>query len=508
MTLAERAVWFCNNLTLTDEWIGQRVVLRPWQEEIVRALHAQRDDGKTKIRRSLLLLPRKQAKTQLSAMVSAFHILGTGKQGQTALVAASDREQASHLFNKVVSFIDRDPFLARQCRVLHTTKVVEVPKLGNTLRVLSSDGRRQHGSNPSLIVADEMAQWGPRGRELLTALTTGFGARTEHLTLIISTQANSRDNILYEEYAYACKVRDRIIDDPEYLPVIYQAGEEDDWSDPSVWRKAMPALGDFCSRDYIESFAKRAKDSPAVESEFRQYFLCQLVAGQSKFIADHKWKACGQEAVDPEALKGAACFAGMDLASVEDVTALVLLFLVADGTYHVIPFFWLPRATADKKKAQGDSRWVNWARDGYLTLTEGETTDYSQVEAKVLELATVYDMQKLWCDAYNANHLCNNLVLNGIQVGYLAQTAKGLNSATKYLSKIIIDGSLRHGNHPVLNWMSQNVEVKVDRNENLALCKPSQSEKIDGIVALVDALAAAMSTFSMQEYTTDIAPKA
>jgi len=308
----DRAVRFINNLTLSDDFAGQPFRLRPWQARIPRTLFGTiRPDGLRQYRRCLLFLPRKQAKTQLSAAIATYGILGSGREGQQVLLAASDREQASHLYRKSVQMIAADPWLDAQCRVYSSAKRIETKRTGNVLQVLSSDGRRLHGHNPSTVIIDEVHT--QPNRELYDALTSAFGARRDPLTLLISTAGHRRDSLLHDEYEYACKVRDGLIDDPEYLPIIYEAGPDDDWTSESVWHKAMPALGDFANLDFIRSECRKAREMASEESKFRQLYLNQWVASQMKWLNRPKWDACGLFKHDPAELLGRPCYGGLDL---------------------------------------------------------------------------------------------------------------------------------------------------------------------------------------------------
>lgn len=495
---ADRAIWFMENLTLTEEYLGKPVVLRPWQKEIVRGIHAQNEDGSPKIRQALLMLPRKCGKTEYAAFESLYHTYATGKTGQSCILAASSIKQASKTFDKLLKIVKADPFLRKQSRILASKKFIEVPHLGNTLEVISSDGNDAHGGNPSLVVLDELHVFGDsrKGRALYDALATSFGARSNYLFLIISTQANSRTSLMYQEYEYAKCVKDGTIDDPTYFSYLCEAPSGSDWTKEETWFQAMPALGDFLELDYIQRQFLKTKDNPAKESAFRQYHLNELVAGVSKFVSHEKWLACAALPVpSDDQLKGQPCFGGLDLSSIEDYTAFVLVFRTEEGTLVVKPYFWLPRKRAEELAAKGDRRHLEWADKGYVHLTEGETVDYTAIQAKIIELSEIYDIQLLLADVWNANHLCLQLRSEGIKVNFLQQSARGLNAPTKILQKSIIDVTLAHGNHPVLNWMADNVGTKVDSHENIWLTKAAGREgKIDGMSAMVSAIAGSVAS--------------
>lgn len=485
----DRAVRFINNLTLSDDFLGQPMRLRPWQEDIVRRLKTTRPDGSLAIRKAFLMLPRKQAKTQLSACLATEHILGTPRTGQTAVVAASDRYQAGHLFKKVKTIIEADAFLDRQCRIYSGVKRIETRKTGNVLQVLSSDGRRAHGENPSLAILDEV--WTQPNTELFDALTSGFGTRTEYLTLLISTQGNRRDSLVYQQYEYAKGVLSGKIVDPEYLAILYEAKAEDDWTSEETWRRAMPALGDFASLEFIRSEFRLALEIPSEESKFRQFYLNQLVAASSKWVNRAKWDLCGEKTFDPKDLVGRPCFAGLDLSSTSDITAMVLVFPMDDGSFRVICHFWIPENYAIERDRKGHTQYRRWQQRGHLKFTSGGEIDYPEIEADIPKILAPYKVQSVLVDPYNATSTTQRLAAAKLPVVKCRQGWQTMSDPIKYTEVLISKGLLWHGDNPVLNWMADNVVVHRDRQDNLTFDKLNSADKIDGFPAMVMGVAGA-----------------
>jgi phage terminase large subunit-like protein len=486
---ADRAAKWISNLTLTEAYQGKPFQLRPWNEAIVRKLETRGLNGLKQYRKCLLLLPRKQAKTQLAAAYSVYHILGTKNVGEEAVVAASDRDQASHLFRKASTMIEADPYLDRQCRVYKASRVIEVKKSGNTLKVLSSDGRRQHGGNPSLVIIDELHT--QKGRELYDALTSSFGARTEYLALFVSTQGNSRNSVLWDEYQYACKVRDGLVDDPEYLPIVYEAPLDADWTDERVWHQAMPALGDFCNLEFIRGEFRKAREQPSEESKFRQLYLNQLVASEAKWLNRLKWDKCGAFPVDFAALKGRKSYWGLDLSNTSDITALVGVFPF-DDFYVILPYFWVPRGYATLRAKRDQVKYFDWERKGFLEFSDGDEIDYPYLERRIPELLKPFKVQMLNVDPHNATSTAQRLAAQGIPIQKCQQGWRTMSPAIKYLDVMISKGHIHHGNNPVLNWMADNTVVHRDRAQNFTFDKTASPDKIDGVVAMTMGLAEAM----------------
>lgn len=485
MNPGDRAVRWISNLTLCEAFQGQPFNLLPWQADgIIRPIFSG------SYHRCLLLLPRKQAKTQISAAVGTYSILGSGKVGQAVLCAASDRDQASHLFDKCVTMITADPYLEKQVRIYSSKKRIEVKRGGNYLQVLSSEGRRQHGQNPSLVLFDEVAQ--QPNRVLYDSLSSAFGARKDYLLLMLSSAGNRRDSLLWDEYQYATKVRDGLIHDPDYLPIIYEAEQDADWTDEAVWHKAMPALSTFGNIDFIRSECRKAKEIPSEESKFRQLYLNQWVASSTKWLNRAKWDLCGQHSIDPDALKGRTCYGGLDLSNTSDITAFVLVFPMDDGTYAVLPHFWLPRDYAEERDRRGRTNYLHWASQGHITLTEGDAIDHDFIHQRVVELSDLYDIREIRIDPFAGTQPGIKLRMEGLNVCFMRQGTLSMNEPVKRLEVLTARDQLRHGSSPVLNWMADNAVVVRDSNDNIKFDKESSADKIDGMVALAMGLGAAM----------------
>lgn len=492
----ERAVRWIGNLTLCDDFQGQPFRLREWQAEIPRKVYGTlKPDGKRRYRKCLLMLPRKQAKTQLSAAIGAYSILGdrkpdgSPKDGQETIAAASDRAQASHLFRKASTMIEADPYLRRQAKVYHSSKVIETRKTGNVFKVVSADGRRQHGLNPSTLLFDELHT--QPNRDLFDALTSAQQTRTEPLNLYISTAGNRRDSLCYEELQYALKVKADPSYDPSYLPIIYAADPEDDWTLETTWRKAMPALGDFCSLEFIRDEFRKALASPSEESKFRQFYLNQWVASSRKWINRKAWDACAGSKLERIDLAGAECFGGLDLSNTRDITAFVLVFPDGDA-FEVVCHFWLPRDYAEQRDRAGTTQYLRWAEAGFITLTDGGYIDHELIWSKIIDLSTRHEIRSIRLDPFEATQTAKHLLAAGLPVEMMRQTFLTLNEPTKWLEILISKGRIRHRDNPVLTMMAENAVAITDAYGCVKIAKDKSSEKIDGLIALVMALSAAM----------------
>lgn len=481
---ADRAVRFFEVcLTHTKgEWAGQPFVLSDWQRErIVRPLFGwKRADGTRRYRTAYIQIPRKAGKSTLAAGIALYLLLADDEPGAEVYSAAADREQAAIVFEMARQMAEASPQIRR--RVEPFKRALVVASTASSYKVLSSEAYTKHGLSAHGIVVDEVHAL--PDRDLWDVLTTSTGARRQPLTVAITTAGYDRNSLCYELYDYACKVRDGIVVDDQFLPVIYEAGADDDWRDPATWRKAHPGLGVSVKEEYFAGEAAKAAQMPSYENTFRRLLLNQWTEQDVRWLPMHEWDGCSTPLPD---LRGRHCYAGLDLASTTDIAALVLAFPV-DGTVYVKPLFWVPRENMPKRARRDRVPYDVWHREGFIEATDGNVTDYDVIRRRINELAQEYDIREIAVDRWNATQLATQLTGDGFNLIAFGQGYASMSGPAKELERRILGRELGHDGNPVLRWMASNVSVSTDPAGNLKPDKARSSEKIDGIVALCMAL--------------------
>lgn len=286
---SQRAVDVISRLTHTGDYAGRPFELRKWQERIIRDLFKTARDGLRVYRSCLLMLPRKNGKTELAAAIAIYCLLFDSKQGEIYL-AAADRDQAGKVFGAMMAMLRADPVLYSMVEIVESQKRIVHRKSGSFCKAISAEAYSKHGFNASVVIYDEL-HCAPN-RDLYDVLVTSQGGRLEPMMLVISTAGYDRKSILYELYAHAKKCEENPNLDPTFLPILYEAGPEDDWTSERVWKKANPALGDFRSLEDMRILCERARQIPAQEMAFRQLYLNQWTESASRWIAMASWDSC------------------------------------------------------------------------------------------------------------------------------------------------------------------------------------------------------------------------
>lgn len=465
---------------------GEPFLLEPWQGAIVASLFGWVDatTGLRRYREAFIFVARKNAKTTTAAGIALYLLICDHEAGAQVYSAAAEQSQAALIFRHAMQMVARNPALASRCRLYRAFKSIEVPETGSIFRALTADAHTKHGLSVSGAVVDELHAHPTR--DLVDVLQTATGARRQPLIVHITTSDFERISICNEKHAYASRVRDGALDDPSFLPVIYEASATDDFADPATWRKANPNLGVSVKQDYLARECARAQESPAYLNTFLRLHLNVRTNADVAWLDSTHWDACRGDLDFAEleaSLAGKECYAGLDLASTDDLNALVLYFPEHD--HAVLPYFWCPRDNAVLREKRHRVPYVQWARDGFLTLTEGNSADKDFIEARILELAKRFQIRQLAYDRFGADLIKSHLMDEGLEVVSFGQGFVSMNAPTKALDILVRSGKLRHGGHPVLRWNASNVMLKSDEADNWKPDKKRSREKIDGIVALV-----------------------
>jgi phage terminase large subunit-like protein len=178
-------------------------------------------------------------------------------------------------------------------------------------------------------------------------------------------------------------------------------------------------------------------------------------------------------------------YAGLDLASTTDLSALVLVSQDEDGTFDVVPFFWVPEQNAAERTLRDKVDYVGWIRDGYIRATDGNVTDYDVIRRDIVELAKTYNIRQIGIDRWNATQLATQLQGEGLDVVGFGQGYGSMSSPSRQLENAVLSERVRHGSHPVLSWMAANVAIQSDHQGNIKPSKAKSTERIDGIVSLI-----------------------
>ena len=487
---ADFAVSFIECLCHTKgTWAGKQFELIDWQEKIIRDIFGTlKPNGYRQFNTAYIEIPKKQGKSELAAAVSLLLCCADGEERAEVYGCAADRQQAAIVFDVAADMVRMNPALKKRVKILASQKRIIYQPTNSFYQVLSADAYSKHGFNVSGVIFDELHT--QPNRKLYDVMTKGSGdARTQPLYFLITTAGTDTNSICYEVHQKALDIMNGRKHDPTFYPVIYGSKESDDWTDPSVWKKANPSLGITVSIDKVKAAFNSAKENPAEENTFRQLRLNQWVKQSVRWMPMDKWDACAFP-VDEQALEGRVCYGGLDLSSSTDITAFVLVFPPEDESegYTILPHFWIPEDNVNLRVRRDHVPYDIWKQQGYLETTEGNVIHYGYIEQFIDNLGEKYNIQEIVFDRWGAVQMVQNLEGMGFTVVPFGQGFKDMSPTTKELMRLTLEKKIAHGGHPVLRWMMDNIYIRTDPAGNIKPDKAKSTEKIDGVVATIMAL--------------------
>lgn len=487
---ADRAVKFIENLCHTKgKWAGKRFWLLPWQEQLIRDIFGiVKPDGYRQFRTAFVEICKKVGKSELAAAVALYLLYADNEPSAEVYGAAADRQQASIVFDVARQMVEMSPALLKRSKLMTATK--RIVNYGNSgyYQVLSAEVGGKHGFSVSGLVFDEIHT--QPNRQLYDVLTKGSSdARQNPLHFIITTAGTDRHSIAYELHTKAVDILEGRRVDPTFYPVVYGLKDDEDWEDEANWYKVNPSLGYTVDIERLRDAYREAKQNPADEVTFKWLRLNMWVSSTVAWIPDAIFMK-GNEEIDLAALEGRDCYGGLDLSSTGDITALVLMFPPRDEDekYILLPFFWVPEETIPQRVKAASVPYDIWERQGYLISTEGNVIHYDFIEKFINDLAEKYHIVEIAVDRWNATQMIQNLEGDGFTMVPFGQGFASMSGPTKDFYRLLMEGQIIHGGHPVLRWMAGNVVVDTDPAGNIKVTKAKSKEKIDGIVAAIMAL--------------------
>lgn len=480
MTRGEKVCEFITTYCIAPEGdlIGKPIALLPFQRKFILDIY----DSPVGTHTAILSIGRKNGKTALIASILLAHLCGPEAVQNSQIVSgAQSKEQAAVVFELARKMVDMSPILSRLVRVQPSGKRLIGLRKNVQYRALSAEGKTAHGLSPRVAILDEVGQVVGPTDKFVSAITSAQGAYSNPLLIAISTQAPT-DADLLSTWIDAQKNAP----DPRVVCHVYSAPADCEIDDKKAWAAANPAMGKFRSIADIEKQCKQAQELPANEPEFKNLVLNMRVDATAPFVTGSVWKENGAECGP---IDGKKVWGGLDLSSVNDLTALELVS--DDGGVH--SEFWLPADGLKEKSRKDRVPYDLWAKQGYLNTTPGRAIEYEFVAECLRGLFDRCDVQALGFDRYNMVHLRPWLVKAGFSEDELekfvpfGQGTASMTPALRELEAKLLGRKLRHGNHPILEMCAKNATVVGDSGAR-KFDKRKQTRRIDGMVALAMAV--------------------
>lgn len=464
------------------ELAGQYIRLEPWQIFIAANIFGWKYKA-TKRRRFTyadVFVPRKNGKTTFASVIALYCMILDGEAGAEVYAAAVDREQAKICFEASKELI-RGSIFERVVKI-YTNSLV-YGKAASSYKPLSKDSKNKDGLNPSCAICDERHAWA--NNAIYEVLKTGVGARSQPLIFSISTAGTDTSLPYFTDVQVLKDVMLGLKEKDNHFIMLYQPDEEDAWDDPMTWQKVNPNYGISLSASYMENEYLEAKmRGGSTLAAFCTKNLNMWVDAPEVWISDDIVRDNNSD-LDESLLLGEECYVGLDLASKSDLTAAAFFF----PKYMAFKILYIvPEAKVTEQEDRVDYR--RWHEQGWVTVSPGKVIDEDWYMSRLLQELDKYKVKSI---AYDPWGMWNMLQKFGRYQEYLMeyqQSIRFMSVPTKWFESAVLKNELNFMHNPILRWNMKNVVIYTDPNANIKLDKARSRNKIDGVVACVDAIGA------------------
>lgn len=485
----DKVVNFISHLKhTTGKHNGQPFTLLPYQSFIIYSIFGfyYPNTDKRVTNYVYIELARKQGKTALASAIALYMLVADGENGAEVEMLANSAKQAKICFSMSSNYLSTIDTKGKYFKRYRDS--IKFDKTKSVLQVLSSDSSGNDGWNSSCFVLDECHE--QKDSRLWDVMCSSQGMRENPLAMIITTAGFNMFGFCYSYRNTCIEILNGVKEDDTQFTAIYTLDDEDDWTDEENWIKSNPSLDVTVSRDYLRQQVTKAKNNSTLEvgtrtKNFNQWLSSSDIWINNNIILDNT------DNIDLKDYQGETCYMGVDLASVSDMTALSIMIPTNDKLYFKT-YYYLPQSTLQDNS--NCELYKQWKREGYLTITDGNVTDYDYILRDILKINEYLYIYKVAYDAYNATQWAISATNEGLPLEPFSQALWHFNKPTKEFERLIKSGKVIIDNNPITRWCFSNVTLKFDHNENCKPIKTSDQQKIDGVISMLEALGTYLET--------------
>lgn len=425
-------------------------------------------------------MSRKQGKTALASALCLYYLIADGEDGAEVLLAANSKEQAKIAFDMCSKFVKGlDPkskyFTPYRADILFNGT-------NSKLKVLAADDSKLDGFNASFGLLDEYHA-APNSK-VRDVIKSSMGMRENPHLCTITTAGFDKTLPCYQLRTVAIEILSSVKTDDEMFIAIYSLDITDDWRIESNWIKCAPNLDITVTTKYIKGQVQQAINNPTDEVGVKTKTLNLWCDSSNVWIPD-SYILSSTAKVNLLDFKDYDCYVGVDLGATSDLTAVAYL-VICDGKYYFKTHYYLPESALVEKTDK--ELYKLWRSQGLLTVTSGNVTDYDYITNDLMKYNELLNVKVVGYDKYNATQWAIDATANGLPLEEYSQTLANFNKPTREFERIVLSGKAVIDNNEINRYCFRNVTLKSDHNGNVKPNKQIDKKKIDGTIAMIQAL--------------------
>lgn len=486
--IVDRFITFCSLIKhFKGKSANEKFILENWQQfiaaNIIGFYYKNTDDRK--YTNSLICVSRKQGKTALAALFCLWFLIGDGESGAEVDLAANSRQQAQIAYEFCTNYARQLDPSGKELKCLRTG--IKLKLNDSNLNVFAADSTKLDGFNASFALIDEYHA--AKDSRLYDVLKSSQGQRKNPHLMVISTVGFSITSPFKKLYDTDCEILHGLKEDDSTFAMIFALDDGDDWRDEKVWRKIAPNLDITVTTKYLREQVIQAENNVSAETGIlvKNFNIWQQVT--NIWIPDSYVNRCFKKISYSDFNEDTSlCYCGTDLAAVGDMTAVSCMFTKDDDDklYFITEYF-LPKTALTESPNR--ELYKQWKRQGLLTITEGNVTDYTYITRMMLKRNSHIPIRKVAYDSWNSTQWAIEATEQGLPLEPYSQSIGNFNRPTRELERLIRSQKVVFQTNEITRWMFRNVLLKHDHNDNVKPTKGGTgNQKIDGVIAILEAL--------------------
>lgn len=465
----------------------QRLKLSLWQKAFLSCLYGIVDESDHRVFREIaLFVGRKCGKTLLASAIISYEAFADGEFGSEIYCIAPKLDQSDLVYSAFEFTVGKNPEFERRIRKRKSDYIID--QSNTIIKRLAFNEKKADGYNPMLTVADEMSSWpAERGLKQWEVMVSGTGARTEPITLAISSGGYINDGIYDELFKRGTRVLMGESNDKRLLPVFYTIDDIEKWNDINELRKSLPGMGESISIQFLLDEIDVARESLSKRAEFITKYCCLKQNSSQAWLDTQTVNKCFGDPLSLEDFRSSYAVAGIDLSQTTDLTSANVV-IEKDGELYVFAKFWLPAEKIDEATARDGLPYQQYIEQGFLELSGDNFVDYHDCYNWLTKLVEEYEILPLMTgyDRYSAQYLIQDLERYGFRCDDVWQ-GENLWGVLQEVEGLMKDGKVHCGNNSLLkvHFLNSAIKMSTERGRG-KLIKLSPNLHIDGMAALAD----------------------
>lgn len=477
----------CIRLTKSP-FYGQPMILMQWQKAFIEALYSfKMPDGTDRFRRALLLIGRKNTKSELTSALGLTEMI-VGNAGEDIVCSSNDDTQANILYDAIntmrlmIDPLQQDTWKNQQCirNKINNSKVFK----------LSDRTRNKEGRNIDFAIIDECHEM--KDSVIVKSIEQSQSLKPNPKLILITTEGFVNDGFLDQELKRARAIVNGESDEERYLPWLYtQDSEREVWENPETWVKSNPSLGVVKRWDYMEEQVDLARKSKA-DRMFTLSKDFNIKVGEAEsWLSSEEIR--NEETFDLEDFRGSVALAGVDLAETTDMAvAHILMVRHNDKTKYIHSMYFIPESKLEASDdREAGAKYSEWAKAGLLRISEGNEVDVASIADWLYELYKDYGIRiyKVGYDQRFAKDFIKRAEYYGFDTEMVYQNRYVMSPPMRLVEADLKDKRINYQNNEITAWCLSNTAVKVwDTGLIMPVkIKGQPARRKDGTDALIDA---------------------